>query len=83
MTLEEGKQLHGELVDHVSRKEFCYFHRWRKNDLVMWDNRVLLHKAVNYNFTKYRRVLRRTTVAGDKPVMGPYWPDALAARQDY
>ncbi|MEC8173672.1 MAG: TauD/TfdA family dioxygenase, partial [Pseudomonadota bacterium] len=52
---------------------------WRQNDLVMWDNRVLLHRAMEYDLTKYRRVLRRTTVGGDAPVMGPFWPEALEA----
>ena len=78
MTHEEGKELHGWLVDYVSNPDFCYFHRWRQNDLVMWDNRVLLHRAMEYDLTKYRRGLRRTTVAGDVPVMGPYWPESLA-----
>ena len=45
----------------------------------MWDNRVLLHRAVEYEVEKYRRVLRRTTVAGDGPIMGPFWPEAMAA----
>ena len=81
MTHEEGKALHNWLVDYVGKEEFCYCHRWRQNDLVMWDNRVLLHRAMEYDFTKYRRVLRRTTVGGDTPVMGPYWPEALEAAE--
>lgn len=79
MTLEEGKALHRWLVDYVSRPEFCYFHRWRPNDLVMWDNRVLLHRAIVYDYARYRRVLRRTTVAGGSPIMGPFWPEAREA----
>lgn len=78
MSLEEGRELHSWLVDYVGKPEFCYTHRWRQNDLVMWDNRVLLHRAIAYDFARYRRVLRRTTVAGDQPIMGPYWPEALA-----
>ncbi|MCH9675432.1 MAG: TauD/TfdA family dioxygenase [Gammaproteobacteria bacterium] len=81
-TLEEGIALHQWLVDYASREEFCYYHRWRSNDLVMWDNRVLLHRAIEYDYARYRRVLRRTTVAGDTPIMGPFWPEARrAARQ--
>lgn len=72
MTLREGRALHQWLVDYVSRPEFCYFHRWRENDLVMWDNRVLLHRAVEYDYARYRRVLHRTTVAGDGPIPGPF-----------
>lgn len=79
MTLEEGKALHRWLVDYVSKPEFCYFHRWRPNDLVMWDNRVLLHRAIAYDYGRYRRVLRRTTVAGDATIMGPFFPEVRAA----
>ena len=78
-TLEEGVALHRWLVDFASREAFCYYHRWRANDLVMWDNRVLLHRAIEYDYARYRRVLRRTTVGGSGPVMGPFWPEARAA----
>ena len=78
-THEEGVALHRWLVDFVGRDEFCYYHRWRPLDLVMWDNRVLLHRAIEYDYEKYRRVLRRTTVGGSTPIMGPFWPEAQAA----
>ncbi|MEM7252722.1 MAG: TauD/TfdA family dioxygenase [Pseudomonadota bacterium] len=71
-TLEEGVSLHRWLVDYVSQPQFCYYHRWRKNDLVMWDNRVLLHRAIEYDYAQFRRVLRRTTVAGKGPIVGPF-----------
>ena len=66
-TLEEGRELHRVLAEHVSKPEFCYYHRWQERDLVMWDNRVLLHRAVLYDTTRYRRVLWRTTVGGTGP----------------
>ena len=47
----------------------------------MWDNRCLLHRAIPYDYAAYRRVLRRTTVAGSGPVVGPFsTPGALVAR---
>ena len=79
MTHVEGKALHRWLVEYVSKPDFCYFHRWRPGDLVMWDNRVLLHRAIPYDYARYRRVLSRTTVAGAGPIMGPFWPEARAA----
>lgn len=79
MPLEEGQALHRQLVEHVSRPEFCYFHKWKKGDLVVWDNRTTLHKAEVYDMARYRRVFRRTTLAGDGPVLGPY-SQALLAR---
>ena len=72
MSLEDGQALHQELAQHASRPEFCYLHRWRPFDLVMWDNRVLLHRARHYDMARYRRVFRRTTVAGAGPVIGPF-----------
>lgn len=78
-THEEGVALHRWLVDFAGRSELCYYHRWRSRDLVMWDNRVLLHRAIEYDYAGYRRVLRRTTVAGSGPIMGPFWPEARAA----
>ena len=78
-THEEGVALHRWLVEYVSREEFCHYHRWRPLDLVMWDNRVLLHRAIEYDYARYRRVLRRTTVAGSTPIMGSFWPEARAA----
>lgn len=78
-TLEEGQTLHDWLREHVSQPRFCYDHRWRPKDLVMWDNRCLLHRAIPYDYEQHRRVLRRTTVAGSGPVVGPFSPGAGVA----
>ncbi len=72
MTLAEGRELHRWLVEWADRPEFCLYHRWREGDLVKWDNRVLLHRAIPYDYAAYRRVLRRTTVAGAGPILGPF-----------
>lgn len=77
MSLEEGQALHKWLDEYASRPEFTYSHRWRENDLVMWDNRVLLHRATRYDMAKYRRAFRRTTVAGSGPALGPFSLDVL------
>ena len=63
--------LHRQLASHVSRPEFCYKHRWRPIDLVLWNNRVLMHRAMGYDMARYPRVFRRTTVAGSEPILGP------------
>jgi alpha-ketoglutarate-dependent taurine dioxygenase len=72
MSLEAGQALHRELIDHISKEEFIYRHRWQDGDFVIWDNRCTLHRARPYDMDKYRRVFRRTTIAGSAPVMGPY-----------
>jgi taurine dioxygenase len=65
----EGAALLDALLQHATRPCFRYAHRWRKDDLVIWDNRSLLHRAVaNYEMTRYRRVMHRSVVRGTVPV---------------
>ena len=64
----EGTALLAELLEHATQPRFVYVHRWRLGDLVMWDNRCLLHRAVaNYEADKYRRVMHRSVVRGTVP----------------
>jgi alpha-ketoglutarate-dependent 2,4-dichlorophenoxyacetate dioxygenase len=64
----EGKALLAELQAHATQPQFIYTHHWRPGDLVMWDNRALLHRAVaNYEMGHHRRVLHRTVVRGTVP----------------
>ncbi len=66
---DEGAALLDELLRHATQPQFTYTHRWRHGDLVMWDNRCLLHRAVaNYEMTKYRRIMHRNVVKGTVPV---------------
>jgi len=44
-----------------------YRHRWQPGDLMLWDNRCLLHKAEGYDTASEPRVIRRCTVLGDRP----------------
>jgi alpha-ketoglutarate-dependent taurine dioxygenase len=64
----EGDALLQELLDHATQQQFIYTHHWRAGDLVMWDNRCLLHRALaNYEMATHRRVLHRTVVTGTVP----------------
>jgi alpha-ketoglutarate-dependent taurine dioxygenase len=59
----ESAALLAELLGHATRPCFVYTHRWRLGDLVMWDNRCLLHRAVaNFDVTRERRVMHRSVV---------------------
>ena len=65
----EGRALLAELLAHATQRQFVYTHRWRTGDLVMWDNRCLLHRAVaNYAADRYRRIMHRSVVCGAVPV---------------
>lgn len=52
------------LTEFATDRRFVYSHKWRVNDLVMWDNRATMHRARGYDETQPRD-MRRTTVAGD------------------
>ncbi len=62
--VEEGRALLKELLEFATRPRFRYRHRWRVDDLLIWDNRCALHRARPYDSRKYRRLMQRTTVAG-------------------
>ena len=65
MPVEEGRALLKELLEHVMRPEFCYRHEWQEGDLVIWDNRCVLHRATPFDTTRHKRLMQRTTVSGD------------------
>ena len=69
---DEARVLLRELLALATRPEAVYTHRWRVGDLVMWDNRCVLHRGRPWDESRYRRVMHRTTVAGE----GPTAPDA-------
>ena len=69
MDRTEGRALLDRLLAHTTQPAFVYAHRWQSGDLVLWDNRCLLHRAVrNYEMAKHRRILQRTVVRGTVPV---------------
>jgi len=55
-----------ELFALMDDPRFCYRHRWRERDLVIWDNRCLNHRVHAYPASDVRR-RHRITIAGDKP----------------
>ena len=71
--IKVGNRLPGSHVT-VEPHEFCYKHRWRPIDLVLWNNRVLMHRAKGYDMARYPRVFRRTTVAGLRADPRPLLP---------
>ncbi len=65
---EESDELLGFLFDHMEHPDFLYEHKWRVDDLMMWDNRCSVH-ARTYFDPKHRRMMRRVTVRGSSPVV--------------
>jgi taurine dioxygenase len=67
MTPEDSQTLLGELLQHAVREEYVYRHKWKKGDLLLWDNRAAMHRAYfDYNPEEYR-LLYRLLVRGEVP----------------
>jgi alpha-ketoglutarate-dependent taurine dioxygenase len=64
-----GSALIETLTAHMTQPRFVYSHHWHKGDLVMWDNRAVLHTASLFDHTRYQRLMYRTTVAGNAPLL--------------
>lgn len=66
---DEGRAFIRGLTDFATQPRFVYRHVWREGDLLVWDNRALLHRATAYDGVRYKRLMQRTTVAGDAPTV--------------
>ena len=63
----EGVALLDDLLARATHPDHVHRHRWRVGDTVIWDNRGVLHRAVAYDASSAREMLR-TTVLGDEPI---------------
>jgi alpha-ketoglutarate-dependent 2,4-dichlorophenoxyacetate dioxygenase len=59
--IDEGRGLLAELMDFATQPAFVHEHVWRKGDLIVWDNRCIMRRALPYEDMTQRRVLHRTT----------------------
>jgi taurine dioxygenase len=67
MTEAESRPLLDYLMEHSHRLDFSCRFRWRAGSLAFWDNRAVLHIALN-DTGPQRRLMRRVQIAGDVPV---------------
>ena len=66
--VESQKIIH-ELIEFASQAKFEYVHRWTPGDVIIWDNRSVLHKALPFDEKNARRRMHRTTVRGSRPTL--------------
>lgn len=59
--LPEARALLRELTEHATERERVYTHQWRQYDLVMWDNRVTMHRGKRFPADQARDMRRTTT----------------------
>ena len=58
LSLDESEVMLDKLWAHATQKAYCYAHRWRKGDLLMWDNRSTLHRRDEFDPSQRRKMLR-------------------------
>lgn len=61
----EARMLIRDLMEHATQRKFVYAHAWKQWDLVMWDNRITMHRARRYDDLNEVRDMRRTTIRGE------------------
>ncbi len=66
--LPEARLLLRDLSEHATQREFVYSHKWRVNDLVIWDNRQTMHRGRPFPPDEARDV-RRTTLMAEGPTV--------------
>jgi taurine dioxygenase len=65
---ESGDDLLGRLFDHCTQEKYQYAYQWRPGDVVLWDNRCVMHKATTGIIAVAEpRTIFRTTIMGDQP----------------
>ncbi len=62
MPSDEGRALIKRLIEHVTQPKHVFSVRWNVGDLVIWDNLCSMHRGGDYDYAKYKRDMRRTTV---------------------
>jgi taurine dioxygenase len=66
MPFEDGRAMIEMLNALATQPDNVYTHRWRVRELVIWDNRSVMHKATGFDFANDSRLLRRITTTGEK-----------------
>ena len=67
LSRDESDAFLQKLFDHQEQRKFVYEHVWRPGDILMWDNRCTLHARTDFSPDE-RRLMRRVTILGEKPV---------------
>src|SRR2546422_38164 len=67
MEPDEAEALIAALADHIVKPAFVYRHQWRPGDVLMWDNCMVQHRAIQDYDMPQRRLMHRTTMGGAVP----------------
>ncbi len=67
----EGRELIDELMAFATRDRFVFRQHWQPHDMVLWDNRAVMHRGRPYDSAREKRMMVRTTIAGDGSTAPP------------
>jgi taurine dioxygenase len=66
LPLADSEALLDALWAHATKDEFTWYQQWRVGDLILWDNRCVMHRRDAFD-PEARRVMHRTQIKGDRP----------------
>ena len=67
LDLADSEETLDRLWAHATQPSFAWTHQWRKGDVLIWDNRCVLHRRDSFDPTS-RRMMHRVQVVGERPV---------------
>jgi len=67
LKLADSEALLDALWAHATKIEFTWYQQWRVGDLILWDNRAVMHRRDAFD-SATRRVMHRTQIKGDRPL---------------
>ena len=79
MPNEAAQALIADLIAFATAPGHTHLHRWQAGDVIMWDNRAVLHRGRPWPGDKPRHMVRTTISAGDADGLAAMWPGAAAA----
>ncbi len=66
---DDGRGLIDELIERATIEDHRISHAWREGDIIVWDNRAVVHRATAYDTVKHKRLMQRTTVGGNESTL--------------
>lgn len=67
LPIDESEDLLNRLWAHSQNQSCIYEHSWQVGDILLWDNRAVMHRRDSFD-DKYRRLMHKTVLKGDKPI---------------
>jgi taurine dioxygenase len=67
LPLNDSETLLDALWEHATRRELTWYQQWKVGDLILWDNRCVMHRRDAFDPTT-RRIMHRTQIKGERPV---------------